>query len=258
MSWSTRRKLLSLLGAVLIAGAAVFYFSYPLLKENPICTDGKQNGDEVGVDCGGVCTNLCPNQIRPASIIWQRAFQVAPGIYDLLGYIENQNSDAGVPNLLYRFKIYDDKNVLIAERDGKTYLGPNQKSAIFEGQVRTGERIPKRIFLEFEDGYNWIKTDARFGKILLSVKDKNLINSSTTPELKATIRNDSLVDLKNIEVATILRNSEDNAIAVSSTVIESLPKQSSGDVFFTWLSPFTETVSTIEIVPRVNPFEIKF
>lgn len=258
MSWSTRRKLLYLFAVLLVIFGLVSFFSYQAFKETPICTDGKQNGTELGVDCGGICTNLCTTQVHPASILWSRSFLVAPGLYDVLGYVENQNADAGVSDILYRFKFYDDKNVLIAERDGRTYLGPNQTTAIFEAGIRTGERIPKRVFLEFEDGYQWIKTDPRLEKISLGVNNKNLTDISIKPRLSAGIANNSLTDLKNVEVVAILRDSNDNAIAVSRTVINILPKQSSKDVFFTWLFPFSDTVSRTEIIPRINPFTIVY
>ncbi len=258
MSWSIRRKLLYLSVVLLAILGVVFYILYPIFKENPTCTDGKQNGNEIGIDCGGVCSNLCESQVHPVSILWQRAFPSAQGLYDVLGYVENQNIDAGIPNLLYKFKIYDEKNVLIAERDGKTFLGPNQSSAIFEGQINVKERTPKRAFLEFEDGYQWVKTDSRFEKISLSVKNKNLINASTTPQLRTTISNDSLINLKNVEVAAVVRDEDENAIAVSKTIIENLPKQSSKEVFFTWLSPFASQFYRVEIIPRVNPFTVSY
>ncbi len=260
MTWSTRRKLLYLLVALLIVVGASSYVLYPAFKETPTCTDQKQNGNESGIDCGGSCANICPLEVRPISILWTRAFFAAPGIYDVLGYVENQNVDAGVPNLLYRFKLYDDQNILVAERDGKTYLGPNQISAIFESQIKTGERVPKRVFLEFEDGYQWVKTSLRFNTIKLSVKNKNLTSISTTPRLSATIGNDSFSNLNGIEITVILRGADDNALAVSGTEVGNLPKQSSQDVFFTWLIPISSStpVSRIEIIPRVNPFTISF
>jgi hypothetical protein len=257
MGWSTKRKLLYLLIVLLAMLVVAAYFLYPVLKENPTCTDGKQNGDEVGVDCGSICQNFCASQVHSLSIIWQRSFEIAPGIYDVLGYVENQNADAGIATLLYRFKLYDDRNVLIAERDGKTFIGPNQSSAIFEGGINTGERIPKRVFLELED-YRWTKIDSRFSKVSLMVGNKRLLTASTSPRLSVSISNGSLIDLKNIEVSAILRDADDNAITVSDTVIESLPKQSSKEIFFTWLSPIRSEVARIEIIPRVDPFAVSY
>lgn len=257
MGWSTKRKLLYLLILILAILGAFVYFLYPAFKENPTCTDGKQNGDEIGADCGGICQNFCASQVHPLSILWQRSFEVAPGIYDALGYVENQNVDAGVASLLYRFKLYDDKNVLIAERDGRTFIGPNQSGALFEGGINTGERIPKLVYLEFED-YQWTKIDQRFFKTNLSIGNKQLVSTSTNPKLSVSVDNDSLIDLKNVEVAAILRDADDNAITVSHTFLENLPKQGSKDAFFTWLKPFESEVARIEIIPRINPFTVSY
>lgn len=257
MSWSTKRKLLYLLILILAILGTAAYFLYPAFKENPTCIDGKRNADEIGIDCGGVCQNFCASQVRPLSILWQRSFNVAPGVYDVLGYVENQNIDAGVDSLLYRFKLYDDKNILIAERDGRTFIGPNQSEAIFEGGINTGERIPRLVYLEFEN-YQWTKIDPRFFKLSFSVGDKKLIGTSTDPKLSVSVGNDSLIDLKNVEVAAILRDADDNAITISNTVIDSFPKQSSKDIFFTWLAPLYSPVTRIEIIPRVNPFTVSY
>ena len=243
-----------LLAMFLVFFAVGAYFLYPVLKVEPTCQDGRQNGSEIDVDCGGGCAKICPLEVRPASVLWARAFQVIPGIYDVLGYIENQNADAGVSKLLYRFKLYDEKNVLIAERDGKGYISPNQSFAIFEHQIETGERVPKRVFLEFEDGYQWVKTDPHLTGILLSVENKELTNASSSPRLSADIYNNSLIDIHNIEVAAIIRDAEDNAIGVSQTLIGELPKKSSRTVYFTWLRPFENEVARVEILPKFDPF----
>lgn len=210
------------------------------------------------MDCGGSCLKICPLEVRPVSILWSRSFPVAPGVYDAIGYVENQNADAGVVDLLYRFKLYDENNVLVTERDGRTFIGPNQTAAIFEGGIQTGQKIPKRTFFELEDGYQWERIDPRFARVALSVKDKVIENSSTTPRLSVVVANDSPFNLKGVEVAVILRDADDNAVAVSRTQIDNLPKQVTRNVFFTWLKPFAAPAVRIEVLPRINPFTIEY
>ena len=59
MSWASNRRLayisvvlFGVLAVVLFVGLVVFY-------EAPTCFDGKRNGTEEGVDCGGSCDLIC-------------------------------------------------------------------------------------------------------------------------------------------------------------------------------------------------------
>ena len=57
ISWAAKKQLTYLLFAlVAVAGliAAIW-----LNITAPSCTDGKQNQDEQGIDCGGVCAKEC-------------------------------------------------------------------------------------------------------------------------------------------------------------------------------------------------------
>ena len=66
---------------------------------------------------------------------------------EVVGYVESVNAKAGIESIIYKFKLYDEKNILIEEKLGKTYVGPNEQFAVFESGIRTGQRIPKRVFL---------------------------------------------------------------------------------------------------------------
>ncbi|MBU6431623.1 hypothetical protein KGQ29_04640, partial [Patescibacteria group bacterium] len=75
-SWSQKRKSIYFL----IFAAFLFSFiilpAYFIFYKAPTCFDGKQNGDEKGVDCGGSCVNLCRSQYLEPNIIWSRVIEV--------------------------------------------------------------------------------------------------------------------------------------------------------------------------------------
>jgi hypothetical protein len=51
--------------AIIISTALVFVFTFSACKRGPgTCGDGKQNGEETSLDCGGTC-KLCPPPIAP-------------------------------------------------------------------------------------------------------------------------------------------------------------------------------------------------
>jgi hypothetical protein len=257
MSWASQRKLLYLLVLLIILGMGVLYMTYPLFNKEPTCTDRKQNGGESGIDCGGPCQLLCREQLAELNVKWVRSFEVTKGVYDTVAYVENRNIDAGIQKLLYRIKLYNDKNLVIAERDGKTFIGSNRAVTIFEPGIRTGEGIPKKAFIEFED-ISWTRTDPRAGSVNISVKNQKFENASTTPRLYAEIINDSLVKLVNLELVALLYGFDDNVITASSATLDSLKSRSFEQVYFTWLKPIDKEVARIEIVPHINPFTLSF
>jgi len=257
MSWATQRKLLYLLVFLLAFGIFVLYLIYPLLNKAPTCVDKKQNGSETGIDCGGPCQNLCVEQMSELNVKWVRSFEATKGVYDVVAYIENRNVGAGVQKLLYRIKLYDEKNLFIGARDGKTVVGSNGVIAIFEGGIRTRESVPKKAFIEFEDVI-WTRTNPKASTINISVKNKKLENATTTPKLFVEVYNESLYKLENTDLVALVYGFDDNVLATSKATIDSFKPRSTEEVYFTWLNPIKENVARIEIVPHINPFVLSF
>ncbi|GMQ95313.1 MAG: hypothetical protein BMS9Abin13_426 [Patescibacteria group bacterium] len=237
LSWSSQRQLiylLSIVGTLLLLGA------YPLFKVfyvAPSCTDGKQNQEEVGIDCGGPCNALCGSQVKDIAVGWSEAFKVGEGIYDLATIIENPNLGAGVGSISYTFKVYDKRNALIANRSGKTFINPLDKFVIFESDVRVGERVPVKVTFALEENPRWMKAERIENPIV--VKNKKLLNTDTSPRLTATLANSSIDSISDIGVTAVIYDNDGNSVAASATFESFLEKNSSKNIFFTWVRPFT-------------------
>lgn len=249
MSWSSRRKTayisFFLLISFIVAGA-IFYFGF---YEKPTCFDGKQNGDEAGIDCGGSCQLLCSTQIAEPVVLWSRAFMITEGVYNVIAYVENPNADSGIPSVSYTFKLFDDRNILIAERKNITFISPNGISPIFEGGIMTGERIPARTFFELGKSREW--NNAEDLRSSLTITNKVLSNPDSLPRIDATISNSSVDEFADVEVVATVFDVNDNAIASSKTFVNLLPKRSSQSIVFTWPQPFPQVMARIEIIPRI-------
>ncbi len=249
--WATTRKLAYTVGVVLffaMLGIIGYFWHY---YEAPSCTDGKQNQSEEGIDCGGTCAMACSSSVAMPIDLWRRSFLVAPGFYNAVAYIENPNPNLGVQKATYRFKLYDEQNVLVAEREGKVFIAPNERFAIFEPRIKTGERIPKRTFFEFLTFSDWIKNDTEKSKIL--VRDEKFSNISTLPRVDAILQNGTIVDIHDIDVVAIVYDKNENALAVSATKVDVLKGDSSQAITFTWPTPFSNNPTHVEIIPRINP-----
>ncbi len=244
---------------VAIIAAILGYFIYiNFVKKVPTCFDNTQNQNERGIDCGGVCALVCPMDTKTIVPVWSRVFPIVDDVYSVVTYIENQNVDAGVKKIGYEFRVYDDENILVGDPiTGETFIGPNDKTAIYASPIKTGNRIAKNVFFRFTTDPVFISTDKRYSVPQLSIKNTNLTEIATAPKLSAEIVNDTLFDYRNIEVVAILYDAEGNAVNASDTFIDNVPQQSAQKVFFTWPIPFDRPVTRIEIIPRIDPFSQK-
>ncbi len=244
MNWASRRKLIYLLIAVI---AVVLFIVTPaayVLYTPPSCTDKKQNQGELGVDCGGPCATLCQNLALEPIISWQRVFKITDGYYNAIAYIENPNIGSTAKNVAYMFRVYDDKNVLIVERKGRTTLLPNSKFPLFEPNLQTGKRIPARVTFEFTGTPYWERTTYKAPAVRVTSR---VLKQPQSPRLEATIANDTPNDLRNIPVIAIIYDTEGNALAASRTLLEDIPGNSSVLAVFTWPQAFTGTPSQREV-----------
>ena len=106
-TWGTKRRntiIFIILAFFLIIAGII---SFALFYEEPTCFDGKRNGNEIGIDCGGSCELLCELQIIEPLVHWTRYFEVVPGVYNVLAYLENPNVTDGADRVDYIFKLFD-------------------------------------------------------------------------------------------------------------------------------------------------------
>lgn len=258
MSWAGRRQFYYSSGLLIFICGVLAFFLYPLIFKAPTCSDGKQNGTEMGVDCGGSCMRFCPAQVSDPIVLWSRVFPVTGSNYNLVAYIENQNINAGIQDINYEFRVYDTEGKYIGRREGHTYIPPNQRYAIFESHFDAGKNIPKNATFMFTGPYNYIKKESITSKIPLRIDRIIYSEESGAPRLQARIYNDSIFYAPEFDVITILYDEDHNAIGVSKTHLDNLEKNQSSPIIFTWPVLFAKTPAVKDILPQINPFLLQF
>lgn len=247
ISWTAKKQLFVffIVCAVIIIAVLLFLLSLG----NPTCFDGRRNQGEKGIDCGGPC-EPCVGEVKNLIIHWSKIFKLKNGNYEAAALIDNPNLFAGLPSLKYKFHIYDEKNVLIAIKSGKTFINPDERFLIFETSIEVGERIPKHAFLEFEGRPEWKRIEKEKPQIVVS--KKQFFNSEPFPKLIIGINNKSLFSAENIFLAAVLYGKDQNAKAVSVSKIDYIGGGSSKEAVFTWPEVFLEEPASSEIFIRVS------
>lgn len=244
LAWDTKRKLQyfsMIVGFILVFVIIPFYF---FIYTPPNCFDGVKNGKETGIDCGGDCRLVCPAEALSPILRWDpRIFEVSPGVFSLLSYIENPNVTAEVRLAPYTFKIYDRDGGLIAERKGETFIPRGKTFAVFDGNFSLEEKTPFRAVFEFGP-LIWTRVTDPDPDI--EVTNKALMNEETLPRVEATIENREQDRIYNIDLTAIIFDGAGNAIASSRTFVEELNRGERANVFFTWPRPFKTTSKVCE------------
>ncbi len=210
------------------------------------------------MDCGGSCQRACNQEVNPVSVIWSRTFRVLPGRYNAVAYLENKNENIAVYKIKYRFRFADKDNLYIGKREGETFIPASGKFAIFEPSLDLGNSIPVYTTLEFTEAPTWVKVNpAKVSQLKMFVSNIKLENEATSPQLSATVRNNSLSIIPEINVIAILYNAKGNAVSASQTYLDQLKGEESAMVNFTWPEPFDEAVVTKEVIPFFNIFSVE-
>ena len=229
-TWRFQRRLTYILSVLFVIFAPIFLFWF-LNTPDPTCFDKEHNQGEIALDCGGPCEAVCKEEVAGFQILWRRAFFLRPGEYDLAALIENPNNDFTAESFEYTFEVFDSSNKKIFEKSGTSYASPREQFIIFHPRVTLKDVEPSRIFFEIKN-VAW-KRAKGYIKPQLRVQDEKFL-TSPRPNLSATIINELPKSFKNVETIATISSEENNVVAVSRTVIETLPTGGKQRVFFTW------------------------
>jgi hypothetical protein len=246
LTWSGRRKALYTSVVSLLAFLVAIFVYQSFFTAPPLCTDGKQNGDEHGVDCGGSCSLVCPAEARPPVVSWARSFEAAPGSYTAAAYIQNNNPGAGARRVAYSFQLFDADNILVVERDGVADLPPAATIPIVETNIAVGNTTPVRTFFAFSQTPVWVRAGQQ--PVLSST---NQVLSSDASRLEAVAHNDSLVPV-HAQLTAVLFDSQGVARAASKSAVTIAPR-GQVPIVFTWGEPAHNIVrAEITILPLLQ------
>lgn len=251
MSWAQRRKTTYIASALLIFAVILAVVVFSMFSKTPTCFDGIQNQNETGIDCGGSCNILCRAGYSNPVVVWgpRWAKVYSNGSYNFLTYAQNPNVGVGADAVKYLFKVYDKDGILLYQKSYETYVPANNNFVIFEDNINLNDKVPARTKFEFLGPIAWEKmNDAESVVITLS---KNLMNEDTRPKLVATIKNTTLKTVENIESVAILYDENNNAAAFSKTKTDSLIKDGTADIVFTWPEKFISKIVRIDIISKV-------
>ena len=242
--WAFWRRMQYGIGYSLVVMLCLVGVYYNYFYEPDSCFDGVQNGDELGVDCGGSCVRICSFTVEPPRVLWAESFAVTDNQYNAVAYIENRNQIAGTPEVRYTFQLFD-KDGIINQKSGITSLPPNTTQPVFEGRIATGERVPTRTTLELTPAELWLPGASDRGNYRTTALE--LLQADSRPRLNVTLQNDNLYAVNNVEVIATIFDARGTPLTASQTFIDNFAGRSQSNLVFTWPRPIAKTIRSCEV-----------
>jgi hypothetical protein len=253
--WSRTRKrfilTLVILALLVLVGVPLFL----LLYKAPSCGDGRANGDETGVDCGGSCQRICAPESLPLIVKGDpRLLKLSDNFYEIVALLNNPNTQAGIRRARYTFKLFNATSLVpIKTITGITFIPPGSALTIFEGPFTIEEgSVPTRVMVEWEeDSLVWERGLTPSPQ--LDIRSKTLTRADTAPRLEVVLSNSTLEMIKNLDLTALLYDEWGNIFSASITFIETLSPGETAHAVFTWPLPLPQEPVEIEIVSRSFP-----
>lgn len=249
MSRMVRRVIIA---SVFLSCNALFWVGvyYAFLKAPETCFDAKQNQNEQGVDCGGVCTKACFEAVVGRDIqLKEVAFVPAgDGRYDVLGKIFNVNDDIGASLFQYTFELHDGSGAILATRSGEGYVLPQETKSLIELNLETAG-TPVLATLKITD-VTWERLSGYRERPSINIYQKRY-NQVTEgfgySEAYGLLSNESAYDFRSILVKVILRDASGLPLAMNMTEMRTVRAQESRDFKLVWPIPFPGMVEQIDM-----------
>lgn len=237
ISWAARRRAIVIIILAFVVAIFAFSFHRTVLYNAPSCTDGVQNQNETGIDCGGTCPYLCTAQVEQPVVQFVRAISNGGGRTDIIAYVENSNTSSAVSRAPYVIDMYGQEGTVIATHSGFVTLFPHTITPIFIPGVAHGSIKIVNAFLTFNTKeMHWVKrTTAQPSLPFSNIR----VTQGTVPHITATITNPSTIVYRNLKVIISVFDRNDNIIAVSQTVVPVLRGLGTAPIVFTWGGPFS-------------------
>ncbi len=207
------------LAIILLISTWLFFF---FVKPAPSCFDKKQNQNEEGIDCGGICAQIClPADLQPISIVEEpETFFPTADKTTVLARIKNPNDSHGA-FISYVITLYNKNNQSLATFSENTTIYPSQVRYVIvpSAEVENAKERVERADLRFT------KVDWQLAEYLpqpiVSVRDQ-MVERMPGNFLSVTgnVTNADIIDIPTAKVIAVFFNQFQIPIGAARTELD--------------------------------------
>lgn len=249
LSRRAKQSVIALVYFIIAVLLGIFVY-YAFIKAAETCFDSKQNQNETGIDCGGICATTCKDNIVGEDLQFtEMAF--VPGEnekYDVLAKVYNPNDVAGASSFVYTVTLKDSAGTVLATRSGRSYILPQENKYLLELNLAAAV-VPATVAFTVES-VEWSRLSGYQKKPAVNIYQKSYSEISSGVgfgEAKGLLANESSFDFRSIVVRVVLRDSTGKPLAFNSTEIRTVRAGEERDFRLVWPSAFPGAVEKVEM-----------
>lgn len=193
---------------------------FAVIKPAPTCFDGTQNQNETGVDCGGVCAQIClPPDLQPVSLVdVVDVFTPTSNKVALLARLKNPNTLYGAL-VSYHFEVITQQGEVLAKVPQQTILYPGQVRYLIVPSLdlpdSSSQRLQARLIVDTTD---WHPAEV-FHQPQVIVRDYTAVRDGAFVRVQGNITNSDIVDVSQATVIAVFSNEFRLSVGAAQTQI---------------------------------------
>lgn len=231
---------------------------YLAFKPQPSCFDGKQNQNEEDIDCGGICTLACVEEVIGNDLLVREItfIQTGEGKYDIVARIFNPNNDIGAGRFRYALSLKDASGNEVARVGGMNFILPQETKSLLALNLESAA-LPTKAVIELSD-FGWQRLRGYQAKPELNIYSKRYVEQpdpTVFGAVTATLVNDSVYDFRTVELKVILRDAKGNPLAVNQSQMQTVTVGREQDIRLVFPEPFAGTVANVEIEAEADIYD---
>ncbi len=212
------------------AWIATFYFIW--VKPAPTCFDAIKNQNEENVDCGGVCSRICPNHIRPLVVVGEVKLFTGPLTpTGLVARIQNPNEGYALTRLPYTFRVHGEGNCPDTADCAGPYFDITQESFIHTSEVKYltflgtvkypenfGRPMRAEVILPSED-LEWA-VQGKFTRPAVSVAQLTYAQTDQEVRLSGVLANEDRIAFNQLKVFALFMDGYDQIVGLGQSYVD--------------------------------------
>lgn len=225
-----------------VLGIVVVFF-YFVLRPAGTCLDNKQNQNETGIDCGGVCTPCEIKNLKPltasAGVIFRNGSKISA-----MAELKNLNSTYGSDEVKYRVDFYDANGSIVKTISNYDFIYSNDKKYLVEAGVDDSGKIINRAVFTIEEN-NW-KPVNEWRPPITEITNLKTVKQNDVYVVSGRVKNPNNFVISRIVIAAVLGNDFGVKAGVSKTEMENLAPFQEKD-FQVFIAPDSFLADKIDI-----------
>ncbi len=214
-----KQILYSIFFLIIIIGIITMVYLW-IFKPVPTCFDGKQNQNEVGVDCGGDCISCDLKNLEKLEIKDISLFRASDGVGVVVS-LYNPNISWGAKELTYDIEVKNNLGEVIKTINSKSFIYSGELKYIVEPYIKVdrSEVSNANFYISneiWESSEIFIQPNIEVSDINTTKKDGDFL------KVTGTLGNKDEVDYSNVNIIALLYSKNGDLVSTSKTKLDGL------------------------------------